>query len=261
MEASVPSSAEPTKSAEEGVRVPILMYHNIFRYSERSGKYIVSEKAFEKDLKFLRDNGYSTVVMQDLADYVDGKAELPEKCVVLSFDDGYFNNYKYAYPLLKKYGFRAVLSIIGYYTDLYTETPDENPAYSHVTWKMVNEMIESGTVELQNHSYNLHSTDKGRDGSKKKRGENDEEYREFLTADLTALQDKFREQTGYTPIAYTYPFGSVSEESFGIIRDLGFRASLSCESGMNFVTRDPECLYMMKRYLRTPEKSAADILK
>ena len=250
----------PSADAAETVDVPILMYHNIFR-SGKSGKYIVSEEGFENDLKFLRDNGYTTVVMQDLIDFVyDGKA-LPEKSVVLSFDDGYFNNYAYAYPLLKKYNARAVLSIIGYYTDLYTESPDENPRYSHVTWDNVNEMMKSGAVELQNHSYNLHSTDKGRNGSKKKRGESTEQYRQMLTADLGLLQTEFREHTGYEPTTYTYPFGSVSNDSFDIVKELGFRASLSCESGMNHLSRgNGECLYMMKRYLRTPSKSAADIL-
>ncbi len=252
---------ELSTAKKERIDVPILMYHNICKSGGRTGRYIISVTEFENDLKFIAENGYTTVVMQDLIDYVYNGKKLPKKPVVLTFDDGYFNNYAYAFPLLEKYDARAVLSIIGYYTDLYTKTPDENPAYSHVTWDNVRELMKSGRVELQNHSYNLHSTDKGRNGSKKKRGESLEHYRAMLTEDLGTLQKEFKENTKYTPTTYTYPFGSVSNDSFQIVKDMGFKASLSCESGMNHVSRDPECLYMMKRYLRTPSKTAKDILK
>ncbi|MBE7032242.1 MAG: polysaccharide deacetylase [Ruminococcaceae bacterium] len=253
--------ALPSALGEKKIDVPILMYHNIFRSSGGHGNYIIAESSFENDLKFLKDNGYTTVFMQDLIDYVyDGKP-LPEKPVVLTFDDGYSNNFLYAFPLLEKYNAKAVLSIIGYYTDLYTKSPDENPSYSHVTWDNVKDMMKSGLVEFQNHSYNLHTTDKGRNGTKKKRGESDADYKKVLTEDLGKLQQEFKDNTNYTPNTFTYPFGSVSNASFEIIRELGFKASLSCESGMNKISRDPECLYMLKRYLRTPKKSAEALLK
>lgn len=266
--ATVSESSEPKNSAllfdskaKEEVDVPILMYHNIFRSGNTHGDYIISEAGFEKDLKFLKDNGYTTVFMQDLINYTKGKGSLPEKPVVLTFDDGYFNNYAYAFPLLQKYNAKAVISIIGYYTDLYSESPDENPAYSHVTWSDIKTMMKSGNVEFQNHSYNLHTTDKGRNGTKKKKGESLAEYKAMLTSDLGKVQDLFETNTGYRPTTFTYPFGSVSEASFDIIKEMGFEASLSCESGMNHLTKDPEDLYMMKRYLRTPKKSAEILLR
>jgi len=248
------------KSKDE-IDVPILMYHSILRSSHSGSEYIISEADFERDLKFLSENGYQTIVMQDLIDYVDGKGNLPEKPVVLTFDDGYFNNYSYAFPLLQKYKSKAVISIIGYYTDLYTDTPDENPAYSHVTWKDIKAMIASGCVEFQNHSYNLHTIDKGRNGTKKKRGESFEEYKAALTSDIGKLQDAFKSNVGFTPTTFTYPFGSVSNDSFEILKEMGFRASLSCESGTNHISKNPEDLYMLKRYLRTPKKSAQALLQ
>lgn len=258
---SIEENVLPSAAKKDSVEVPILMYHSILRSTNTHGNYIITESAFESDLKFLKSNGYTTVVMQDLIDFVENGKKLPEKPVILTFDDGYSNNYIYAFPLLKKYNSKAVLSIIGYYTDLYTKTPDENPSYSHVTWDNVKAMMNSGLVELQNHSYNLHTTDKGRNGSKKKRGESLDDYKAMLTDDLGKLQDQFKQNTNYTPNTFTYPFGSVSNASFDIIREMGFKASLSCESGMNNVTRDPECLYMMKRYLRTPKNSAEVLLK
>jgi len=239
----------------------MLMCHNRYKTNDKSGKYIVTSDGFEEDLRFLRANGYTTVVMQDLINYVEGKKELPPKPVVLTFDDGYFNNCAYAYPLLKQYNAKAVISVIGYYTDQYTDSPDENPKYSHLTWDDINEMMKSGYVEFQNHSYNLHTTENGRNGAKKKRDESLEEYEFQLTSDLQKLQDAFKIKTGYTPTTFTYPFGSVSEASFDIIKKMGFKATLSCENKTNFISHDPECLYMLNRFIRTPEKSAESILK
>ena len=254
---AVPSS---TESATDTVCVPIIMYHNILKSNSRSSKFIVTENQFEEDLKYLKEKGYNTVVMEDLVAYVYENKPLPEKPIVLSFDDGYYNNYVYAYPLLKEYGFRGVLSVIGYYTDLYTENGEKNENYSHVTWDDIKEMSTSGVIELQNHSYNLHSTDKGRNGSKKKKGESQEEYKKVLTEDLKKLQTNFEEKTNQSPTTYTYPFGSVSEASYDIIKEMGFKCSLSCETGINNVSKDENCLYMMKRCIRTPSISVEKIL-
>lgn len=242
----------------EKVNVPILMYHLVLEGS-KGNKYIVSPSELESDLIYLRDNGYTTVVMQDLINYVYDGVDLPEKPVVLTFDDGYYNNYVYAYPLLKKYDSKAVISIVGAYTDLYSETPDTHVNYAHLSWDNVKEMADSGYVEIQNHTYDLHSLDKGRSGSKKNSNESEQEYEKMLRSDVGKLQEKCLEKLGKAPDTFTYPFGLVSDESLDIIRSLGFKASLSCEEGLNSLDRDPEQLYKLKRYIRTPTRGAAEI--
>ena len=236
------------------------MYHNIMKTNNQNGRFIVTEKQFEEDLKYLKENNYTTIVMEDLINYVYNNEPLPEKPVVLTFDDGYYNNYVYAHPLLKEYGFKGVLSVIGYYTDMYSENGEKNENYSHITWNDINDMINSDTFEFQNHSYNLHTIDKGRNGSKKKKGESKEAYTKTLSEDLGKLQTEFKDNTGIDLTTYTYPFGSVSTDSYDIIKNLGFKCSLSCESGVNTITKDPECLYMLKRTIRTPSSSAKQIL-
>lgn len=243
------------------VEVPIIMYHSILKDPKRLGEYVIAPSQFEEDLKFLKDNGYTTIVMQELIDYVYSGGTLPERPVILTFDDGYYNNYLYAYPLLKTYNQKAVISIIGKYTDLYTDNPDENANYSHVTWGNVEEMKNSGLVEIQNHSYDLHTVDKKRNGSKRNKGETLEEYERTLNLDIGKLQKEFSDRLGYTPTTYTYPFGSISLESVDIIKNMGFKATLSCESGMNKITRNPDALYRLKRYIRTSKISVKDILK
>ena len=244
----------------ESVRVPILMYHIILENSN-GNKYIVSPGDFENDLKFLDNHGYTTIFMQDLIDYVYNGAELPEKPAILTFDDGYYNNYAYIYPLLKQYNAKAVISIVGSYTDMYTETIDTNVNYAHLSWDNAREMADSGFVEIQNHTYDLHSLDKGRNGCKKNSGESIEAYTELLTHDVGSLQEKCIEHLGNAPTTFTYPYGFISKESLDIIKALGFKASLSCEEGVNELERKPEQLFLMKRYIRTPTRSAADILQ
>lgn len=254
----VHAEAEPEEGA---VTLPILMYHAITEDPKRIGQFVISKKMFEEDLQFLQAEGYHTVTVDEVIDFVKNDGDLPDKPVLLTFDDGYYNNYCYAYPLLQKYEMKAVISLIGKYTDLYTDTPDENPGYSHITWDEVNEMIQSGLVEFQNHSYDLHSNTKGRNGAKKKWGESKEEYARFLKEDIDLLQNEMREHTGYTPTTFAYPFGSVSEDSYEILENMGFQATLSCEEKLNYIKRgDTDCLRTMNRYLRSNKASAKSIL-
>ena len=252
----IPASANLT----DGVELPILMYHGITE--DKVSKYVISKKMFEEDLKYISQKGYNTVTADEVIAYVKGEGELPEKPVMLTFDDGYYNNYCYAYPLLKEYNTKAVISIIGKYTDMYTELEEENPAYSHITWTEVTEMMESGLVEFQNHSYDLHSLDKGRRGAGKKKNEAESEYQKMLKADVGLLQDKMQENTGYTPTTFAYPFGSISEASYSVLDELGFLASFACEEKVNIIKQgDLNCLKCMNRFLRSDKKSAQKILE
>lgn len=117
---------------EDSVRVPILMYHSILRDSARQGKYVISPAVLAADLDALQEKGYTAVTVSDLLAYVQDGADLPEKPVMITFDDGYYNNYIYAYPLLKQRGMKAVVSIIGSQTALFTDNGEENAYWSHL---------------------------------------------------------------------------------------------------------------------------------
>ena len=166
------------------------------------------------------------------------------------FDDGYYNNYLYAYPTAKRYGMKFVLSPIGKYADLYTETPDKSPYYAHCTWDMLREMQSSGVVEIANHTYDLHSSDGARLGTKQLSGESLEDYTKLLTEDVTLFQQKAEENLQSKPVLFAYPFGAVSKGEPEIIKNLGFKVTLSCEERVSTVTRAPESLYYLGRYLR-----------
>lgn len=252
------SASEPEY---EPVRVPIIMYHSLL--DKKTNQWNISPSAFEGDLKYLSDNGYQAVFISELITYVYEGVPLPEKPVVLTFDDGYYNNYSSGMPLLKKHGSKIVLSVIGSNTDHWTEHDDEtSERYGHLTWPQIEEMAESGYVELANHTQNLHKNSNGRNGCCRKKSENLEEYERLMTEDLEILQDKLEEVSGIRPECFTYPFGSKCEESVDILKKLGFKATLSCASGINRLSvGNPECLVYMKRNNRTPEQSVEFILK
>lgn len=247
------SPAVPTAAApQEGVAVPIIMYHSIL--PEGNSPYIVTPTLLEQDLQYLREQGCVTVTVADLIAYVDAGTPLPDKPVMLTFDDGYYNNYRYAHPLLKQYGMRAVISPIGSVSEHYSDTPNEqdHPRYSHVTWAQLTDMVQSGVWEIGHHSYNLHTT-KGRKGVVQTAGESADDYRTALTADLTRATELLKQQVGVKPAAFIYPFGAYTKGTDPILRQLGFRATLTCEERVSRVTRDPDSLWRLGRYLRPPD--------
>ena len=245
--ASIDNSHIPAE--DNTIELPILMYHHMLKSSKLLGDYTITPTEFENDLKYLKEHGYTTVQVQDLISFCNGESTLPEKPVMITFDDGYESVYEYAYPLLKQYGMKAVVSIIGYYTDLYSKTEEKHINYSHLTWTQLREMVESGVFEIQNHTYNMHGNNTRR-GLRKKDGETEEEYCSAISADLLQVQNEVKRNLGIAPTTFTYPFGYITKTSKQIIRDLGFQASFSCEEGINVLSGNPEELYLLMRYNR-----------
>ena len=131
-----------TAYTDDKVELPIIMYHSILRDTARAGDYVVSPDALASDLDYLKSNGYETVTISDLIRYVDGLADLPKKPVMITFDDGHFNNYLYAYPLLKERNMTAVISVIGSETEKFTNTGEENAYWSYLNINRLKEMSD-----------------------------------------------------------------------------------------------------------------------
>lgn len=138
---------------------------------------------------------------------------------------------------------------------------EANLNYGYLRWKDIVELMNEGIIEFQNHTYDLHSIKNGRKGCKKKSWESLEDYKKLLTEDIGKLQQEFKDNTGYEPNTFTYPFGAISKDSLDIIKDLGFKASLSCTSGVNYITKNPECLYQLKRNNRKSGISSESFFK
>lgn len=255
---AIPRRAAVMTGAAEGQELLILMYHGILPDNSRGlGDYVISVSEFEDDLRWLDENGYRSVTLREVIDHVKTGAAIPEKPVMITFDDGYYNNYLYAYPLLQTYSCHMVLSPICRWSDFYSEQKTADERYTHVTWEQLREMTASGLVEVANHTYDLHTCNHGRQGSAKKRGESVAAYQQLLHADVQRAQERFSAELGASPAAFTYPFGAVSGEALDVLRELGFEAAFTCEEKINRLTDNEDCLYKLGRYKRPHNVSAA----
>ncbi|MDE5582706.1 MAG: polysaccharide deacetylase family protein [Ruminococcus sp.] len=247
------------KSDDEPVFLPVIMYHSVFGNSPE--EYIATPMQFERDLAWLSENGYSSVSARQLVDYTNNKDTLPEKCVMITFDDGCYNNLSEVLPLLEKYDMRAVVSVVGEYTDVTAVNDPHMPAYSYLTWDDINVLIESERVEIGNHTYNMHSFRGDRKGCSKNISETEEDYRNILFSDLSRLQSEIKEHTDILPVVFAYPFGFVSDESVPVLRELGFAVTLNCTERPNYITHNPECLYGLNRYNRSGLYSTEEFMR
>jgi peptidoglycan/xylan/chitin deacetylase (PgdA/CDA1 family) len=246
-------------SMERNVCVPIIMYHHV--KNTNLGKDVITPYEFEDDLKYLAENNYSTITMTQLINYVYEDEELPENPIILSFDDGLYSTYRNVFPLLKKYDMKIVLSIVGKSIDDFSKVNDTNVGYAHSTWTQLQEMVDSGLVEVQNHSYDLHKVRNGRYGCYQKYNESLTHYEEFLAADLLTLQERAKEELDYEPNTFTYPYGKFNDNTDIILKKLGFKATLSVKFGVNLITKDPEKLYDLKRICRSHNQGIKKLLK
>lgn len=247
-------------AAEEGVFLPILMYHSILKDTSKTGDYVITPTSLAEDMQYLKDHGYHTVVMHDVIEYVYEGTPLPDHPVILSFDDGFYNNLTYLLPLLIQYDMQAIVSPVGEYTEEYSENPDPNPAYAYLSWDDILTLTDSGRVEIQNHSYSMHSNC-GRHGALKKWGESDAEYQQSFQGDVGKMQSLLQEYCGITPTTFVYPFGGICDASLSNVKDMGFLASFSCCERANYLTNDPECLYQLGRYNRSGLTTTDKIMK
>lgn len=233
--------------AETTISLPILMYHSVTEGAESD--YRIQPETFSSDLHYLKENGYTTVSAAQLIEYTNGIGTLPEHPVMLTFDDGFYNNYSLVLPLLEEYDMCAVISIVGEFTDeLAPESPHVD-AYSYLTWADLQALLDSGRVELGSHTYALHN-DTGRCGCSITAGESEDTYHMLLLEDLGMLQTRFQEELQMQPVLFAYPYGFLCSESRSVLQELGILMTLNCREATNQITRDPRCLYGLNRYNR-----------
>lgn len=247
------------KAQPQKVYLPVIMYHSLLKDKNLQNNYTISPGLFEDDLKHITQNGYTTVTVNDLINFVYSDKALPDKCIMLTFDDGYYNNYYYAYPLLKEYNCKAVISPIASVTEKFTQTRDISVTYGHLSVDDIKDMLKSGCIEIQNHSYDMHSLSPRR-GIEQKRAENDEVYKNIITDDINKAQSYLKTQTGAAPNCFVYPFGAKSNNTLDIIKELGFVCTMTCTEKPNVITKDPNSLFELGRYRRDSKETMAQLL-
>ena len=227
--------------------LPILMYHHIVA-DDAVGDAVISVGRFEEQLRYLFDSGWETVSFDEVIAFADGRGDLPDKPVCIVFDDGYESNYSLAFPLLEKYGMKATICVIGSAVGCSGE--DMLP---HFGWDEAREMVSSGLISIQNHTYDMHmSAPSGsvfRPDALPLASESESDYAAALGNDYRRCAGLIRRELGYEPVVFAYPHGRYNELSERILRTLGARVTLTTEPGVNLIIAgDRDTLYTLKRY-------------
>lgn len=132
----------------DGYNIPVLMYHMVEK--EEMGLepgVSVTPELLEEHLTALKESGYTTITFTDYYNYISTGKKFPNKSILITFDDGYTNNYTYLFPILKKLDMKATIFVVA---SSVGQTPGE---YPHFTWEEAREMEQSGLVDIQSHTY------------------------------------------------------------------------------------------------------------
>lgn len=184
--------------------VPVLNYHKVDDYYHALS---ISPSEFEEQIKYLYNSGYHTITPDDLIASLKYGNDLPEKPILITFDDGYADNYQNAYPILKKYNFTATIFIV---TNLVGH--DQN----FITWEQAREMQENGFV-FGSHTVN-HIPLTNLPANK-------------IEAELTQSRDEITRQLGSPPRYFAYPTGAYNLEVEDIVRNNGYTAAFTIRYG------------------------------
>ena len=226
------------------VKVPILMYHQV---TDKEGA--TTPEKFREDMTAIKDAGYTTVFYSELYDYVANKLPLPKKPVVVSFDDGYLDNYTNAYPILKELQMKAEISVIGGLVGA-KQTAGVN---AHFTWGNAREMLSSGLIQIESHTYKMHEYSPNgyvrRPGALRADGESWGAYLSVLGTDSNLVKTEFIKELGYSPRVFTYPSGYYSSISEGFFASEEYDVTVITAVGVNTLRQgDLSSLRLLKRF-------------
>jgi len=261
-----------------------LCYHDVRDNLHETGdadSFTVSTDRLISHFEWLRANDYQPVSINDLLAERRGEKKLPEKAVLLTFDDGYTSFYTHIFPLLKSYGYPAVFALVG----SWLETPADGlvaygnqqlPRSRFLSWEQIREMQASGLIEFASHSYNLHrgilANPQGNEmpagatrayDAEGKTYENDDAFRERIFADLQKNKELLLREIGVAPRVMVWPYGAYNLSGIEVANNLGMPVTFSLDDGDNepfdleqfqriVISQDFD-LYQLTTKVRNPE--------
>lgn len=222
-------------SINETFDLPIFGFHHVgpapAAASADARTWYISEKTFESMLKYLTENEYTPLFASEAVAYIKA-GKLPEKSVILTFDDGAADVYTHAWPLLKQYGVKATVNIM-------TGVRGEN----WLSAEQIKEMHADGSIEFQSHTrYHAYLT-----------RVSETEAREELATSKAYLE----ELIGDPVTVIAYPFGLYSDRIIAIAKELGYRAGITIHSGKE---QERDNLFELRRFLVTEYSNIERIL-
>lgn len=191
----------PYKNKDQGV--PVLMYHSVG--FDKNNPLVITPEKLEEQFKYLKANNYYTITLDNLYSYFINGIQIPEKSVVLTFDDGYKNNYTELFPLLKKYNFTATIFMI-------TSCIDNSANY--LTSAELKEMSCYG-IDIESHTVNhehLKTLTKGA-------------QLDTLIQSKTFLEKLLNKKINYI----AYPYGEYNNDTLICAEQAGYKLALTTD--------------------------------
>ncbi|MCL1835250.1 MAG: polysaccharide deacetylase family protein [Oscillospiraceae bacterium] len=249
---------EPGRSSQ----LEVILYHNI--REGRASDNEISPDRFDEHIAALAAAGYNAVTLQDLLDFVERGAPLPDNPILITFDDGYESNYEYAYPILEKHGMRATIFVVG------SGIGNADGDLAHFGWNEALEMSGSGVIEIGSHSYSMHlyprpeepGPETGRDGMGKYGAESEDEYIAALRADISAFNEAYSRNMGELPAALAFPYGVYTQLTEAILVEYGYKVTFTTMPGRNEILKGlPQTLYGLNRYTISGELTGDELIE
>ena len=189
-----PLQPTPTVQTARNTKFYVLMYHHVVPDGTNCNDWTITVSRLREDLRWLKDKGYTCILPRELA----AGAPLPDKAVMITFDDGYASNYHLAYPILQELETKAVISLI-------TKRIEDGHT-DYLTWDMCRELNASGLVEIGSHTHDLHN---GQivNGIKRLPNETRAEYENRVFPDLLTSKELIETNLDTPVTFFAYPHG------------------------------------------------------
>jgi biofilm PGA synthesis lipoprotein PgaB len=224
-----------------------LCYHDI--PAKASVPEDVPRHIFVNHMEYLKKNGYSVISPDDIISARKGIKPLPERAVLLSFDDAYVSFYEFVYPILKLYNYPAVLSVVSSWIE---NKPDYVGKKKLMSWEQIREVANSELVKIASHSHDSH---KGIFYNpfgnvepamstfiyfpEEKRYETDEEFRKRIKNDLKQSITQIENKTAFRPRILTWPYGEFNKTGMEEAQKLGFELIFTLQPQMSQISMLP----------------------
>jgi len=263
----------PPVLAATAERFTILSYHEVADPQDALNKdYAVAPTMFVRQLDWLRNNGYSFISVDDLLADEAGRVPLPDKAVLLTFDDGYRSMYEHAWPVLKAWKIPSVVAVVGSWEDDGAQVDFDGkiiPREKLMSWKELRELADSGLVEIGSHSFDLHrGIPSNPQGNSQPAGvtrrwlgaaqgyETEAAYRRRVEADLERSSADIRKHVGRAPRVIAWPYGRYNRELHEAAARHGMSIGLTLDDGANLSSTP---LWRLRRVLVDSSMGPAEL--
>jgi biofilm PGA synthesis lipoprotein PgaB len=251
----------------------ILSYHEVADARDALDRsYAVAPTMFVRQLDWLRNHGYHFVSVDDVLADEAGRRPLPDKAVLLTFDDGYKSMYEHAWPILKAWKIPSLVAVVGSWEDDSTQVDFDGkiiPRDKLMSWKELRQLADSGLVEIGSHSFDLHRGIAGNpQGNMQPAGitrrwlgagpgyESESAYRKRVEADLARSSADIKAHIGRAPRVIAWPYGRYNRELHEAAERHGMRIGLTLDDGPNQADTP---LWRLRRVLVDGSMGIADL--